>query len=141
MAITLQTIPAPGATPIANTTTSETAFWNNYFKLAPPNISTQDVKGILIDALIYSLAAAGGANYKLKHKNLIQDAFVYTNGLKVTPDPWVAFACTAVSAAKTADGTFSLDVPTLLNEARDLVQLSETSQDNVITLLLAQLQI
>lgn len=140
MAITLETVAIPGATPIANNGTSEQSFLNNYFKLTEPVVSRKDTKAIIVLALIYSLAAtAGRVNYKNQMPALRQDAQVYTGGISKF-DPWVAFAATAVSAAKTADATFSLDMATLLNLSK-MPALPEQDLDRIIGFLAAQLGI
>lgn len=140
MAITLETIAAPGATPIANNAASAKSFANNYFKLAVPNISTRDRKTILILGMVYTLAATG-ANYKTNHAGLIQDATVYTGGISAEFDIWAALASTTASAANTLTATFSLDVPTLLKEGRDLDNLAEGELDRIIAFMAAQLGI
>lgn len=137
MAITLQTIAAPGATPIGKRTASQIAFDNSYYKLAAGTVAAQDRKAVMILAMVYILALTG-ANYKANHAGLIQDAAVYTGGIS-NFDIFAAFAATSASAANTADGAFSLDLPTLLKEARDIVDLPEQTQDRLIGFLAAQL--
>lgn len=138
MAITLETIAAPGATPIVANATSQKAFDNNYYKLGEPNIDMIKTKAIMIDAMIYVLAAAAGANYKNNHAGLRQDAAVYTGGISRL-DPWIALTATSVSAAHVADATFSYDLDTLMVETRDLTVLPELTLDRIIAFLGAQL--
>lgn len=139
MAITLEKIAAPGATPIANNAASAQSFANDYYKLAVPNISTRDRKTIIILGMVYTLALTG-ANYKTNHAGLIQDAAVYTKGISIF-DIWSALAGATASAANNSDATFSLDVPTLLKEGRDLDNLAEDQLDRIIAFMAAQLGI
>jgi hypothetical protein len=138
MAITLETVAAPGATPIVANAASQKAFDNNYYKLGEPNISMVETKAIMIDAMIYVLTAAGGANYKSNHKGLRQDAAVYTRGIS-NLDPWIALTATSVAAAHVADATFSYDLNALRLEVRTLAVLPEQTLDRIIAFLGAQL--
>lgn len=139
MAITLESVAAPGATPIANNAASAKSFANNYYKLAVPNLSTQDRKTIMILGMVHVLAATG-ANYKSNHAGLIQDAQVYTGGIPML-DVFTALTATTWSAGKATDATFSADVPTLLGEGRDIADLPEDKLDRIISFLAAQLGI
>lgn len=139
MAILLETIAAPGATPIVNNGASEKAFVNNYYKLMDPGLSTRHRKAIMINGMIYVLALTG-ANYKTNHKGLRQDAEVYTSGIS-NLDVFAALAGTTVSTASAAPASMSLDVPTILAEVRDIVDMHELTQDRIIAFLGAQLGI
>lgn len=141
MAITLQSIAAPGVTPIANNAASAKAFAANYFKLAVPNLSNQDRRMILVLGMIYLVADAGTVNYKTNHKGLIQDAAVFTAGIS-NIDVFAALAALITSEANTiTPAPLSLDVNTLLAEGRDLDNLSEDELDRILALLFAQLGI
>lgn len=137
--ITLASVAAPGATPIALNGTSAQGFDSNYLKLAVPNLSERDRNSISILGLIYKLNNAGGANYKSNHAGLIQDAAVYTRGLSQF-DPEVARAANDWNTGVVADNTLSTDVPTLLKEARDISQLSDEEQEQIIAFLRAQMR-
>ena len=137
--ISLETIAAPGATPIAYNAASAKSFAANYYKLVNQNISTQDRKTLSILGLIYELNNAGGANYKTNHKGLIQDATVYTGAIS-NLDLATAMAALDWNAGDVADATLSNDVPTLLNEGRDIDELSELQLDRIIVFLRAQLR-
>lgn len=141
MAITLQTVPTPGATPIANNAASAKAFANNYYKLVPPSVSAQDRNTILILGMIYALAASAGANYKAKQDQLIQDATVYTGGISDHFDFLAALAATTWSSGNTLDPTLSNDIPTLLGQATHIQAQPESVQERIIAFLAAQLGI
>ncbi len=140
MSQTLESIAAPGATPIANNAASSKSFANDYFKLAVPNLSTRDRKTIWILGLIYELTHAGGANYKTNHAGLIQDAQVYSGGISLF-DLVVALSADAWSAGRAADATLSNDLGALLQAGNDLKQLAEEQQDRIIAFLRAQLAV
>lgn len=137
MAITFEKVAAPGATPIANNGASEKSFVNNYYKLGEPNISMRETKAIIIDAMVYILAATG-ANYKNNHSGLRQDAAVYTSGIS-NLNPWVALAATSVSAANTTDATFPLTLSGLENDIKAFREMHEQQLDRIIAFLSAQL--
>lgn len=139
MAITLEQIAAPGATPITYNAASAKSFANNYYKLSQGNITTRDRKAISALGLIYELNNAGGANYKSNHAGLIQDSRVYAGGISMI-DLATAMAALEWNAGNVADATLSTDVPTLLNEARDLSQLAEPQLDRILAFLRAQLR-
>jgi hypothetical protein len=138
MAIVIETIAAPGATPIARDAASQKSFVNDYYKLAVPDLSTRDRKTISILGLIYELTAAGGANYKSNHAGLIQDSTVYTGGISLF-SLCTAMAATDWNGGKAADATLSTDISTLLGEGRDLDNKSEDELDRMIAFLRAQL--
>ncbi len=136
--ITIETIAAPGATPISPNASSQKSFDNDYAKLGVGNISNRDRKTISILGLIYELNAAGGANYKTNHAGLIQDSTVYTGGISMF-NLCTAMAATDWNGGVAADATLSTDVPTLLNEGRDLDNKSEDELDRMIAFLRCQL--
>lgn len=138
MAITFETVAAPGATPITNNGTSEKSFVNNYYKLGEPNVSMRETKAILIDSMIYVLAAAGGANYKANHPGLRQDAAVYTSGIS-NLNPWIALAAVSVGAANTVDATFPMTLTGLENDIKAFREMHELQLDRIIAFLGAQL--
>jgi hypothetical protein len=138
MAITLQTIPAPGATPLAITSASRTAFANNYFKLAAGNISEQDRKTITILGMAYELKKNGGANYVANFKGLRQDALVFTGGISMF-DLATARAAIAWSVGNNADATLPSDVPTLLAITPKTDFCPTDELDRMIAFLYAQL--
>ena len=137
MSITLETIAAPGATPIANNAASAKSFANDYAKLDVPNISDQDRNAIAILGLIFQLTAAGGANYKSNHAGLIQDSMVYSGGIS-NLNPVTARAAYCWDNGRAADATLSADVPTLLQQARDIADLPALTQERLIAFLRAQ---
>ena len=139
MAITFERVAAPGATPITNNGSSEKAFINNYYKLGEPNISMRETKAIIIDAMVYILAATG-ANYKANHKGLRQDAEVYTGGIS-NLNPWIALAAVSVGAANTTDSTFPLTLTGIENDIRAFREMHELQLDRIIAFLAAQLGI
>lgn len=139
MAITLATFAAPGATPIANNATSAKTFADDYAKLGVGNISDQDRNAIAILGLIFQLANAGGANYKNNHAGLIQDSTVYTGGISQF-NYMTARAVFAWNAGKAADATLSTDIPTLLQQARDIADLPADRQERMIAFLRAQVR-
>jgi hypothetical protein len=136
--ITVETIAAPGATPVTRNATSQKSFVNDYYKLAVPNLSTRDRKTISILGLIYELTAAGGANYKSNHAGLIQDSTVYTGGISLF-SLCTAMAATDWNGGRAADATLSNDLPTLMKEGRDLDNKSEDELDRIIAFLRCQL--
>ena len=137
--ITLETIAAPGATPIAVNGASAQSFANDYWKLGPDGVSaSRDRKTISILGLIYELNTVRGINYKAAHKNLIQDSTVWTKGLSMF-DIVRAMAAVDWSNGKAADATLSNSIPALLNEGRDFAQLSDDELDRIIAFLNAQL--
>jgi len=138
MAITLETIAAPGATPIANNAASAKSFANDYSKLINRNISSQDRKMISITGLIYELAAAGGTNYKSNHAGLRQDATVYTGGIPMI-DLEVAMAALEWNAGRAADATLSADVPALIASGPKLDASPVDALDRIIIFLRAKL--
>lgn len=138
MSQTLESIAAPGATPIANNSASSKSFANDYFKLSVPNLSTRDRKTIWILSLIYELTHNGGANYKSNHRALMQDAEVYAGGI-MNFDLVASLTADAWSAGRAADATLSNDLGALLNEGADIKQKSEEEQDRMIAFLRAQL--
>lgn len=135
----LATVAAPGATPIANNGTAEQTWEDNYAKLGVGNISDQDRNAIAILGLIYKLNNAGGANYKSNHAGLVQDAAVFTTDMQPF-DYMTARAINDWNTGVVADATLSTDVPTLLNEARDLSQYSAERQERIIAFLRAQMR-
>lgn len=136
--ITLETIAAPGATPIAVGGSSAKSFVNDYSKINVPNLSDRDRKTIWILGKVYELAHNGGANYKSNHAGLIQDSKVYTGGISQF-DLVSGLAADAWNAGVAADNTLSTNIPTLLNEGRDLSQKSDDELDRIIAFLGAQL--
>lgn len=140
MGQTLDLIPVPGATPIANNSTSAKTFASDYFKLSVPNLSTRDRKTIWILGLIYELAHNGGANYKTNHKQLQQDAQVYTSGI-MQFDLIAGSAADAWSAGNTADATLTNSIPGLLALAPAISQQAEDQLDRIIVFLRAQLNV
>lgn len=138
MSQTLQTIPVPGATPIANNSSSSKAFVNDYFKLNVPNLSNKDRKTIWILGMIYELAHNGGANYKAAHKALVQDAQVWMGQIS-QPDLVTGLTADAWSAGNSADATLPADLGTLLAGAPALQNEPEQFLDTVIIFLRAQL--
>jgi hypothetical protein len=139
MAITLESIAAPGATPITRNAASSKSFANDFFKLSQDNISTRQRKAISALGLIYELTAAGGANYKSNHAGLIQDSRVYSGGLSKIDLP-TAMAALEWNAGNVADATLSTDVPTLVKEGRDFAALAELELDRILIFLRAQLR-
>jgi len=139
MAITLTQVSAPGATPLADNTSANRTWDDNYFKLGPPNISKQDRNAIAIAGLIYKLNNAGGANYKSNHAGLIQDAAVWTAGLTLF-NAEVARALNDWNTGNVADATLSTDIPTLLKEMRDITQVPAERQERIIAFLRSQLR-
>lgn len=137
--ITLATVAAPGATPITPNASAAQGFQANYFKLSVPGLSDRDRKTISALGLIYELTAAGGANYKTNHAGLIQDSVVFSGGIS-NLNKTMADAANEWNAGVVADATLSTDVPTLLNEGRDLDDLSELQLDRILTFLRAQLR-
>lgn len=137
MAITLQTVAAPGATPITPNATSAKYFANNYAKLSAPNISMRERKAVIVLAMVYVLASTG-ADYRSNHRGLIQDTQVYTGGISHF-DVFAALAATSVGAANTIDPTFSLNLETILKDGKDITQLSDETLDRIIGFLGAQL--
>lgn len=137
--ITLAQIAAPGATPIANNAASAKTFADDYAKVAQSNLSQQDRKTLSILGLVYELANAGGANYKTNHAGLIQDAQVYSRGISQF-NLEAAMAVLDWNSGNVADATLSTDVPTLMNEGRDLDDLPMLTQDRIIAFLRAQLR-
>lgn len=137
--ITLETVAAPGATPIATGGSSAKSFCNDYYKLVNQNISSQDRKMIQITGLIYKLANAGGANYKTNHAGLRQDAMVYTGGISRF-DLEVAMSALDWNTGKIADNTLSTDVPTLIASGPKLDATSVEVLDRIIAFLRAQMR-
>lgn len=137
--ITLESIAAPGATPITRNGSSAVSFANNYYKVGTGNLSPRDRKALSILGLIYELNAAGGANYKSNHAGLIQDSRVYSGGISMI-DLVSAMAALEWNAGNVADATLSTDVPTLINEARDIHVLAELELDRILIFLRAQLR-
>ncbi len=137
MAITIEQVAAPGATPISGNASSSKAFDNNYAKLGVGNISDQDRNAVAILGLIYKLNNAGGANYKSAHAALIQDANVYTRGISMF-NFCTARAANDWNTGNVADATLSTDLPTLLKEARDIADLPAETQERLIAFLRAQ---
>lgn len=138
MAITLQTIPTVPTSPLPNISSAETAFANNYYKLAQGVISTRERKALSIIGLIHELKAVRSIDYTVKHAQLIQDSQVFTGGTPMI-DLDTAFAVIDLSNGALADAGQSLDLPTLLAEARDLTQLSEDQLNRIMILLECQL--
>lgn len=139
MAITLATVAAPGATPLANNATAARGFADNYAKLAHGNLSATQQKAISVLGLIYELTAAGGANYKTNHAGLIKDAQVHNGAISML-NKTTADAANEWNAGFVADATLPTSVNSLLADARDFIQLSELQLDRIITLLRAQLR-
>lgn len=134
--ITIETIAAPGATPIAVNATSAKSFVDDYYKCNEPNLTMRQRMTLAIIGLIHTVTAA---NYKSNHKGLIQDAIVYTGGISSEFDLFSALAGIDVTNGHAVDGTQSLDIPTLLNEGRDLENLAEDQLKRIYIFLRAQL--
>lgn len=135
MAITLQSVTNPGATPIAFNGASSVELANDYFKLAAPNLSMRQVLTIMTVAMTHALPSP---DYINNHAGLMQDAQVYTGA--IPQFNWVvAMAALAWTAGKQEDATLSDDVEALLAEGRDFEGKSEEEQWRAITLLFAQL--
>lgn len=137
--ITLEQVAAPGATPITPNQTPEQQFCDNYAKLGVGNISQKDRNTIAILGLIYELAHAGGANYKTIHKQLVQDAMVFTGGISMFNEA-VARAANDWNSGNNADATLSTDVPTLLAQGPHIQNQPEQTQERIIAFLRAQLR-
>jgi hypothetical protein len=138
MAITLERIAAPGATPIANNAASSVAFANNYFKVSQAVISEQDRKTLIILGMVYELASRGGANYKGIMHLLRQDARVYTGGIS-NLDITTARAAVAWSIGNGLDSTLPSDMNSLMGLAPKTDQLPSDELDRIIAFLYAQL--
>lgn len=135
MAITLETVASPGVTPIAHNSSSSISFVNNYYKAAVPNLSTRQRLTIAIISLIHSFNTP---DYTTNHAGLIQDTAVYTGGISQF-DWGTALVALAWSLGKAQDATLSDDVDTLLNEGRDLENLSEEELWRILGMVFAQL--
>lgn len=136
MAITLETIAAPGTTPITPNASSAKSFANDYYKLNAPNISMRERMTIAIVGLTHDVTSP---NYKTNHAGLIQDAAVYTGGISAKFDLFSALAGMDWTIGHAVDATLSADVPTLLKEGRDLANLSEDQLLRIYVFLRAQL--
>lgn len=134
--INLDSIPAPGATPITYNATSAKTFASDYFKLGPDGTnSSRDRKTVSILALIYELASlGGGTNYKSNHKGLIQDSQVYTGAIS-NFDMVTAMAAVDWTIGNAADATLSASLPALMLEGRDFAQLSDDQLDRILAFL------
>jgi hypothetical protein len=138
MAIVLERIAAPGATPIAYNAASSVAFGNNYFKVSQAVISEQDRKTIIILGMAYELASRGGANYKGNFKALRQDAMVYTGGIS-NLDLNTARAAIAWSIGNSLDATLPSDLSSLMGITPKTDQCPTDELDRMIAFLYAQL--
>ena len=136
MAITLERIPAPGATPVTNNSASSKSFANDYYKVNEPNISMRERMTVAIIGLIHTVSAA---NYKSNHKGLVQDAMVYTRGISQEFDLFSALASIDWTNGNEVDATLSSDLPTILKEGRDLANYSEDELKRIYVFLRAQL--
>lgn len=135
MAITLESVTNPGATPITFNSASSIELANDYFKLAVPNLTTRQLLTVMTVAMIHALPSP---DYTNNHAGLMQDAQVYTGA--IPQFNWVvAMAALAWTAGKGNDATLSNDIEALLAEGRDLEGKSEEEQWRAITLLFAQL--
>ena len=137
MAITLSTFVRPGSPVTGTNNTAAQAFFDDYFKLS--DIPQTDRKTISILALIYECAAVGGPNYKSNQAQLIQDSEVAMGKISLFN---IITAMSAIdwTIGKTADGTLSADVQTLLKEGSDIAQLSDDKLDRIIAFLNSQIQ-
>lgn len=124
--------------PIAYNSASQKAFDDGYLKLA--TLSQAERNTIAILGMIYAIAALPFTDYTLNHKQLIQDAQVYTHGLSlvgVGADPGLAYACWNRGRGQTAN--ISSSIPTLLQEGRDFLALPEELQQRCLLTLLVGL--
>lgn len=133
--ITLESIAAPGATPLGHNAASQKSFDNDYAKASVGNLTTRQRLAIIIVAMTHTETAV---NYKTNHAGLIQDSRVYTGGISQF-DYWTAAVGLEWTNGHAVDGTLSADIPTLLSEGRDLENLSEDQLFRIIALLRAQL--
>lgn len=138
MAITFESVAAPGASPIANNSASAKSFANNYAKLKTPGVSTRERKAIIIIGMMWVLGETTAFDYRSNHAGLIQDSEVYTKGISHF-DVFAALAATSVSAGFAAKGTFPMTLDALELEGRDLIDLHEDTLDRIIGFLGAQL--
>lgn len=135
--ITLETIAAPGASPITPNASSAQSFANDYYKAAVPNLSTRQRLTLIIVGMVHALASPA---YKSNYQGLIQDSKVYTGGISQF-DIWSALVGTTWTAGKTVDATLSNDIPTLLAEGRLIENKSEDELLRMLGYLAAQLGI
>lgn len=133
--ITLEAIAAPGATPLTPNATSAKSFDADYAKASVGSLSTRQRLALIIVAMTHTETSV---NYKLKHPALIQDAMVYTGGISQF-DYWTAAVGLEWTNGHAVDGSLSADVPTLLEEGRDLENLPEDTLFRIIALLRSQL--
>lgn len=134
--ITIETIAAPGATPIAVRAASAKSMADDYYKCNEPNLTMRQRMTLAIIGLVHTVTAA---NYKANHKGLIQDALVWTQGISEEFDLFSALAGIDLTNGHAVDNTQSLDIPTLLNEGRDLENLAEDQLTRIYAFLRAQL--
>ena len=134
--ITFEAIAAPGVTPIAVKAASSKSFANDYYKANAPNISMRERMTLAIIGLIHTVTVS---NYKANHAGLIQDAAVYTGGISAQFDLFSALAGIDWTNGHAVDGTTSANIPTLLQEGRDLIPLSEDHLLRIYVFLRAQL--
>lgn len=134
--ITLDTIAAPGTTPIAYNATSAKSMASDYAKVNAPNLSMRERMALAIVGLTHVVTSP---NYKTNHGGLIQDASVYTGAISGQFDLFSALAGIDWTNGHAVDNTLSADVPTLMKEARDISQLSEDQLKRIYIFLRAQL--
>lgn len=139
MAITLDQIAAPGSTPIAYNATSAKTFASDYSKVADGKLTPKQRKHIQILGLIYKLTNAGGANYKLNHAGLRQDAEVYSGAIS-NLDLNTAMCVLDWNSGNVADATLSTDVFTLLADGPRFETWAEPELDRIIVFLRAQMR-
>lgn len=116
-------------TPTTRTETPVKKWFTLYGTLANAGLSPTDLKAIGIWAMLYSLNAGGGTDYRTNIAQLIQDAETFTDGVGFVD--LIGQTAAEWNVGNRDDGALSTDLATLLLKAQQLRRLPAKTLDMI----------